>query len=282
MFGYLVPDKEQMKVGEFELYRAFYCGLCRVSPCLPAKTALSYDTVLLALVRFGIADVLPEAKTIRCPAHPFGSRKAVAQTDELRFCASVGSLLAGWKVRDDREDAKGIDRLFSPLTVPIEKRMRRSADLPMLEEEIGASLRRLWELEKTPSPSPDALAECFAQTLSAAFSYGYDGKTAEALRSLGTGLGKWIYLLDAADDLEKDRAEGAFNPFLPSPPSPEKLALSLFLLRLDAEKALEELEIGNGNLRSILHNILSLGLPKRSGEIMERYEETVKRIEETK
>ncbi|MDI9494271.1 MAG: DUF5685 family protein, partial [Bacillota bacterium] len=29
MLGYVVPDKPELKIREFELYSGYYCGLCK-------------------------------------------------------------------------------------------------------------------------------------------------------------------------------------------------------------------------------------------------------------
>ena len=96
MFGYVKPLPGELKVKEYEFYKAAYCGLCRAlkekSRILPFT--LSYDFVFLAILKMAVANEKPEIRKIRCIAHPFRKNKpALSLTPSLEKTASAAALL---------------------------------------------------------------------------------------------------------------------------------------------------------------------------------------------
>ena len=70
---------------------------------------------------------------------------------------------------------------------------------------------RLARLEAEGSEDLDAVSGCFGELMAELFDYRQDHWSPE-LRSIGFHLGKFIYLLDAYDDLARDEKKGAYNP----------------------------------------------------------------------
>lgn len=62
--------------------------------------------------------------------------------------------------------------------------------------------------------TPDQAGACFGDLMAELFAYCHD-EWEQPLRQMGFYLGKFIYLLDAYDDLEDDAESGSFNPLLP-------------------------------------------------------------------
>ena len=58
MFGYVIPRKSELRVREWESYRAYYCGLCKElgrEYGFLSRFVLNYDLVLLALTADSLA-----------------------------------------------------------------------------------------------------------------------------------------------------------------------------------------------------------------------------------
>ena len=74
------------------------------------------------------------------------------------------------------------------------------------------SIMELSYLEKNGIEDPDAAAATFGHLLGSVFVWRED-RWQEPLYRLGDSLGRFIYLLDAAVDLEKDAYKDSYNPF---------------------------------------------------------------------
>ena len=75
---------------------------------------------------------------------------------------------------------------------------------------ITAQLEALNALEKAGSHDLDALCRAFGDLLGAVFACRED-IWSPTLQAMGRGLGGFIYLMDAYDDLPKDARKGQFN-----------------------------------------------------------------------
>ena len=79
MFGYVRTVPSELRLREYECYRAYYCGLCRsMGKCTGAcsRLTLSYDFVFLAACRAWLCGEKPETKRFRCALHPLRGRAA--------------------------------------------------------------------------------------------------------------------------------------------------------------------------------------------------------------
>jgi hypothetical protein len=281
MFGYIKPFVPQLRVCEHECWRAVYCGLCRCMKrhiCADSTLALSYDAAFLALVRLAATGEETRFSNRRCVFHPFKKRPMLEQCEALRYSASVGALLAYHKVADDVADEGGISRR---LLLPEAKRLRRKAGMAELDGEISARLDKLYAAERqargSGRASVDNLAELAGAVTALIFAYGLEDRDARVASELGRRIGRWVYIADAVADLEKDKKNAAFNPFLYSATPDGKtdslqaeesrpdfdrdaVAASLALERKAAEGALNLLECADAGIESILRNVITLGM----------------------
>ena len=135
MFGYVRTHTPEMKVSEYEYYRAAYCGLCRsMGKCTGqcSRMTLSYDFAFLALVRLALSGEAVEIKRRRCVAHPLRKRAMMERNSELDFCAYAAALLTYHKLADDIADERGAKRALARMTRPMARSMRKkrkSADV---------------------------------------------------------------------------------------------------------------------------------------------------------
>ena len=277
MYGYVRPFVPMLRVREHELYKALYCGLCRTLKlhiCRSSQFTLSYDLVFLAIVRSCVSNEKLTIKWRRCIAHPLKKRQIAEPTSQLKYSAEASALLTYYKICDDKSDEKGIKRLVGKMATPSAKKFKRRANLPELDQKIASGLNELYALEKGNDLSPDLCADKFGSVLGEVFSYGESDKAKQKiLRNFGTHIGRWIYLLDAADDYEDDKKHGKFNPYSDMDDSQKEFLTNALNMELaEAEKAMILLESENKILYNIIENIIYLGLPETVNKILYKNE----------
>ena len=281
MFGYVKPHNPELRMRDYECYRAYYCGLCRaMGKCTGqcSRLTLSYDFVFLAAVRCHLAGEVPKIKKMRCIPHPIRARKCVVDSNELNYCADASALPAYQKCRDDFMDEHGFKKLRAILTLPFLAPAYRRAKKrhPALDQKIADHLERLHQYEMGGSePSADIPASIFGDLMKDVCSEGMEGTSARLAAEIGQTLGRWIYLVDAADDLADDRKKNRFNPYthlLSTPPTKEDaetLRVALKAILCETERAY--LLMGEPpcpELGEILSNILYLGLPMAAERVL--------------
>ncbi len=272
MFGYVKTVRGELRIREYEYYRASYCGLCRsMGKCTGqcSRMLLSYDFAYLANVRMTLEGVVPAFRKRRCVVHPFRKRVMMERNDQLDFCAAASAILAYEKCRDNVADERGFARLKARVASLFLKGAYRRAKkrVPALAERVHAHLARLAALEKDATPSVDTVAAVFGDLLADVTACGLTGANATIARRIGFETGRFIYVLDALDDLEKDVKKGRYNPFAlaygGSLSDEDKAGIKDALLcgLCDLEKAFDLLESNDPTRKEILNNILYLGMP---------------------
>lgn len=218
MFGYVRPLVPQLKVMEYEMYRAVYCGLCRAMGRVTgqmSRMTLSYDFTLLAMVRMILEGVTPEFERFRCAAHPLKQRTFVRDNAVLDYAAAMSAVLAYLKNRDDLADERGLKRMRAMLAdIPVTQMNRRGIRyLPeTAADELARRMDVLAALEAAGCPSVDQAADAFGGVLAYVFALGLDGGTAVLAEEIGRHVGRFVYVCDAADDLPEDIRRGRYNP----------------------------------------------------------------------
>jgi len=274
MFGYIRTDTPELRVRENEYYRAVYCGLCRsqgkcTGQC--SRFTLNYDFVFLALLRLAIDGHQPEIKKGRCMAHPLRKRAYIAHCDPLAYCAHAAAILTYGKIADDLNDEKGFKRLKAALAKPFASGMRRRAlkQYAELDSLVSDGLKKLSEIEKQQLCSVDIPADAFGEILADIVSFGLEGNEKKIMRKIGKHIGRWIYIVDAADDLEEDIKKHRFNAFaclyggnIPNEDK-ESVSNSLRLELLVAEPAFDLIDYNElYDIEAIVSNIIYRGMPK--------------------
>lgn len=217
MFGYVRPVKSELYVKDSEFYSAVYCGLCRYGGkniSHLTRWILNYDFVLLALLRMSLTkeNVCVEQK--RCP-YKLRKRNCVCAQDSFGFVCSSFGLLTYGKLLDDIKDEKGIKRFFKQLIKPVFKHIaKKSYNFEGLKEIIEKGLKATDENEKTKCASPDRAADGFAVMMKEIASYGLEGNQKLIAENCGYHIGRYIYLIDAFDDIQDDEKSRNYNPFI--------------------------------------------------------------------
>ena len=215
MFGYININKGELKVKEFERYRAYYCGLCHALQArhgLPARLTLNYDMTFAVMLLSDLYDAEGTPKMSRCLVHPAQPHMTI-QTPFSDYCADMNVLLAYYKCRDDWKDEQKADRLiYSGLLTPAYEKIKKQ--YPEKSACIAGCLKKLARAEEENCRDIDYVSGLFGRIMAAVFACRQDEWT-KTLRRMGYHLGRFIYLLDAYEDLEKDKKEGNYNPLIP-------------------------------------------------------------------
>lgn len=213
MFGYVTPCKMELKIKDFEKFKAYYCGLCKSIKKnygnLP-RMALNYDMTFLAVLLDSLQDKRCEFEKQSCIVHPSGKKVVIVNNDALDYAAFCNVALAYYKLLDDVWDDKSIkSKVYSSI---LKKYINKApGHLSLTLYKIEEKLKELYLLEKNAKgKSIDELSNPFAE-LTAIILSNYNETYKNPLYWLGYNLGKWIYIIDAFDDLEKDMKKSKFN-----------------------------------------------------------------------
>ena len=213
MFGYIIINKGDMKFKEFDIYHSYYCGLCRVLKekyGLAGQLSLSYDMTFLIMILSSLYEPDTRLGETKCVAHPF--EKHVVRTNEFtEYAADMNVLFTYYKCRDDWEDDKKPSRLaYAELL----KKAYRSICSRYGEKarKIDSLLREISQEEKKQNQDIDHMAGIFGNIMGEMMAVRED-EWQEELRTMGFYIGKFVYLMDALEDVKKDRKKGSYNLF---------------------------------------------------------------------
>ena len=212
MFGYVRPP--DLPRPEQERFRQIYCGLChtlgrRYGPA--ARWILNYDFTFLAIL---LSEGEGDAEFRRCIPHPLRRRLSLNPSPVLELAADESVILAWWQFRDGLEDERGPARLpyRTGTTLLRSAYERASEERPEFDRAVQRQIARLRELEQERCSSLDSPADTFAVLLQSAAPETEHPVRRRVLEQILYHLGRWVYLVDAADDLKRDVVSGGYNP----------------------------------------------------------------------
>ena len=213
MFGYVVMNKPEIRFKDFDLYRSFYCGLCRElreKYGISGQITLTYDMTFVVVLLSALYEPPTQKGTTRCVIHPV-CRQPVRKNAATEYGADMNVLLTYYKCMDDWEDEKKFAALGYGKILQ-RKNNRLSRRYPEKAEKIRKLLEKLSQMEKAGETDIDKMSGCFGRIMEEIFAWKKDVWEG-SLRRMGFYLGKFIYILDAYDDVEKDVKNGNYNPF---------------------------------------------------------------------
>lgn len=263
MFGYVNAYKDLLRVCDYNTFRGYYCGLCKQlgkSFNQFVRFGLSYDMVFLAIIVSSLSDETGNMKMQSCIAHPVTKRYVLYDDCGIKYASDMSILLTYLKLRDDWEDEKSIKsfaRLFYYLpNRRIIKKYKSKYDI------ICNYMNKLRQAEMENCKNPDLVADCFGNILQNVFDI--DGNN-KALLWLGYHIGRFIYLVDAYNDIDNDLKNKSYNPFvalygenLDKNALKEAVSGSLTYTLNEISSAYSLLDIKKN--KEILDNIIYLGL----------------------
>lgn len=215
MFGYVTPCKGELKIKDYEKVKSYYCGLCRAMKYNYgniSRLALNYDMTFLAIFLDALSTEKNKYIKDTCIRHPFKERVFVINNYAIEYAAFWNATLAYYKCLDDIEDDNSIKgRIFSKIIKPSLKKV--PPRFKEMETYLKEKLTILYSYEKNKDFSNlDELTHPFGElTAFIMLSYFPKHKNSEELYHIGYNLGKWIYIMDAYDDLKEDIEKNDFN-----------------------------------------------------------------------
>jgi hypothetical protein len=258
MFGYVICNKKELSEAEQSRYQDVYCGLCKRLETRHgrlSRMSLNYDMTFLILFLSSLYEPQEYVKEFRCAFHPSHGKNAVYNkfTD---YAADMTVALSYYKCLDDWEDerkllshgyANGLKSGYGEVKERYPRQCRSIED----------GINELGRIEKSGNTLADAAVNCFGRLMSELFVVEEDF-WGNSLRSFGFHLGKFIYLMDATLDYEKDRKKGNYNPLGLMGKKPEDMAEPLSIIIGSAADEFEKLPLVQDV--NILKNILYGGV----------------------
>lgn len=220
MFGYVLPAKQDMKVRDFESYRASYCGLCKQlgkGYGIFSRFLLNYDLVLVSVLADALSGEGGEVHCEGCFANPLAKRCTLHHTGGLHLGADALVMLSWHKLKDNLTDEKLHRKIGAFFARPFLKSMHKKAATrrPELAGVLALQMEHQRELEAAGCASVDEACEPTARMCEAIFACGAQTQAEERiLARMGLFAGQIVYLLDAAEDYDDDERQGRYNVFL--------------------------------------------------------------------
>ena len=213
MFGYVQAHKPELKMREFYKYKAYYCGLCKVlreKYGFLGQMTLTYDMTFLIMLLTSLYEEETEREESRCMVHPMKKQKMLFN-EITEYAADMNVILAYYHFVDDWQDEKsklGLAGMhaFRKTYMELEKKYPEKCRV------IRKCLQLLKKCEDRNEDNIDITARYFGELMAELFVYKKD-VWEKSLRRMGFYLGKFIYIMDAYDDVEKDIESGSYNAF---------------------------------------------------------------------
>ncbi len=264
MFGYIRISKGELKVKEYEFYKAVYCTLCKTMGreySLLSRFTLSYDFTFLALLNMSLKDGCDAVEKKHCVFNPLKKCVFCKSDEDIKLPAAAAVILNYYKVLDNIQDEKGFKKLGFVLAKPFFKAPYKKAakKYPQIDELVADYITSQNKAEANPNCDLDTAADPTAKMLSGLFMLLSDGNSQKrVLDRLGYCIGRYIYLIDAYCDLSDDIKHNSFNPLKSRENQKELISQQLYFCVNEACMAFELLDIKK--YKNILGNIIYLGL----------------------
>ncbi len=213
MFGYVTIAPDALPKERYDRYRAFYCGLCRTLRQRHgglSRITLSYDLTFLYILLNSLYEPQETLGLEHCAVHPVAGSQFII-SEAAAYCADMNIALSYHKCMDNWQDDRSL--LGRGEAALLAKSYERVKTLyPEKCRTIEECLAEISQLEKAGDESLDGAANLTAQMLGAIYRYKEHDYWAATLAQMGQGLGRFIYLMDAYDDLPGDLRKKRYNP----------------------------------------------------------------------
>ena len=214
MLGVMMVRKDELKFREYDRYRGYYCGLCRAigQRCSSAcRMALSFEMTFLAMLHTSLYEPETKCEKHRCLFHPV-TKQLMLSNEAIDYAADLSALTAYYDLRDGWEDERRVDRLAA--SGILHGAAKRAGErLPRQRDAVVKYVSQLHEIERKNDQNLDAAANLTGEMLAELYVMRED-VYAKDLRELGFYLGKFIYLCDSYEDIERDIKKKNYNPLL--------------------------------------------------------------------
>lgn len=276
MFGYVRYDYPNLYIKDLMLYKALYCGLCKsigASCGQMARVGLTYDFTFLSALLHNMTGTDITVEKQNCFEHCF-KKRPIAKVDELtKELGALNTVMLYYKLTDDIVDGgKGRGK-----RIWFKKGYKRAKkQYPALVEIVERYMTEQSKTEQAKTPSPDAAADPSACMMREISIYFLKERATEATGELFYELGKWVYLIDALDDYDKDLKKKNYNPFVLSYGCQSKaelmeknsgeISFMFDTLFYSLRESLSQIEFHFN--RDLTDNVLLRGLPMETARVM--------------
>ncbi len=280
MFGYVKPHVPLLRVADYEYYKAAYCSLCRYMgrECgALSRLTLSYDITFLSLLRLYLTGERATIERHPCAFSPV-LKNMLSKTEAVSYCAACGGVLAALKNEDDIADERGGKRLLAKLIRPVTKSWTRRVEKNWgtLVKRTQNGLDAFYAVENESRDLSiidgklDGAADAFGALLGELVASGLEDENYEIAKQIGKHIGRWVYFVDAIDDMQEDIKKGRYNPIISAyggrmPNEDERLTLSC-LLGAECNSALSFLSLSESDTDSpeyrIIENTICESMPR--------------------
>lgn len=274
MYGYVQTFKPELKFKEYDIYRSYYCGLChclKEKYGLTAQAALNYDMVFLILLLTGLYEPETKSGMKRCIVTPKKHMFRINSATE--YAADMLVLYTYFKFCDDCNDEKKVSGNFKKMFFksPYKKLLKKSYG-----DKINNIIHYTKELEKAEKEKNydyEIPAYYSGEIVSEIFAY-KDDIWCRHLKKIGAYLGRFLYILDAYEDIEHDLKKKNYNPFTNDFKSMSREEFDNYcndiLMRYISECADEFEMLPIEENVEILRNILYIGIWQKFADIKEK------------
>ncbi len=279
MFGYVKAYKPELRIKEFEFYKAVYCSLCRdlgKKYGLISRFSLSYDFTFLSLLQMSLSEGCAPTERKSCVCNPFKKCNFLCKGELPAMPTAAAQIMLYSKLSDNIADEGFFKRtIYKVLRCFSKKGYKKAvAEYPKLKYIFDEYLNSQKRLEKENLQDIDLAADPTAKMLSKLFALCSPNGETRALERLGYCMGRWIYLMDAAADLPDDIKKNRYNPLTEDAKNKtdikryltERLEGSLNICISEAIIAFELLDIKR--FKNILGNIIYIGLEDSQKHIL--------------
>lgn len=266
VFGYVKACKSELKIKEYEIYKAVYCSLCKKlgkSYGILSRFTLSYDFTFLALLNMSLQDGCDGFHQKRCTFNPLKKCNYCKNDSGIDMPAAAAMIMLYYKILDNIADERGFKKFGFWCLKPIFSSAHKKAakQYPQIETAVAEYISAQNTLEKANCKSLDEAADPTAKVMEKILALCSENEMQKrVLARFGYCLGRYIYLLDAAVDLSHDIKSGSYNVLknICDTDIRDHIKQQLYFCANEAAKAFELLEIKK--YKSILGNIIYLGL----------------------
>ena len=289
MFGYLKVDKDELRLKDIKKYQSIYCGLCnrlRKEYGILYSIFLTYECVFLYFYLLLVFERKDKVEIItRCPLNPLIKKRIILDDEIMEYVTFINILLVEIKCRDDIEDEDSvIKKVLDSIICKNVKFVQNKEKYEELVIKIEHIIKQFGGKEKTHCSIDECMSPMgdFLQCIVSYFLYikGLNDNINTEYISIANCVGKWFYVIDAFDDMEKDKKSGSFNPLLlikenNNDDYQQRVArIMLQMISMDINKRFEQLEMQDCE---IVENVLKYGLQRTLKRIMFKKEKECKR-----
>ena len=275
MFGYVIINKPELKIKEYEAYKGIYCTLCKEMGKeygFLSRFLLSYDGAFYVMYKLGLSQDKINVSNSRCSFNPCKKcMKITCENNIYKIACAITVILAYFKLVDNLHDSSFLKKLILYILLPYFTLIKNKAKkkYPDIFNIVDKGMQQQFLLEKEDCVSPDKSANPTADILSQLFSIGEAGENKENARQFGYQLGRVVYFLDAFDEYEKDIKENTFNPIKGCD---DIVEASTHTINMSIGALAETFEKQNfSNFSAVIENIIYDGLNLQLDRIIKKY-----------